>query len=91
MSEQNTFDFIIVGAGSAGYILANRLSECEKFSVLLLEVSGDNTSLWIKMSAGFAKKNITALNTTIVSSNINAATMMNAEKGLAHIIQEHKQ
>ena len=45
MSEQNTFDFIIVGAGSAGYILANRPSECEKFSVLLPEVGGDNTSL----------------------------------------------
>ena len=45
MSEQNTFDFIIVGAGSAGYILNNRPSKCEKFSVLLPEVGGDNTNL----------------------------------------------
>lgn len=55
ITEHARFDFIIVGAGSAGCILANRLSECGKFSVLLLEDGGSNKSPWISLPAGFAK------------------------------------
>ena len=48
MTEE-TFDYVIVGAGSAGCVLADRLTESGQDSVLLLEYGGSDRSVWIQM------------------------------------------
>ncbi len=48
------FDYIIVGAGSAGCVLANRLSASGRHRVLLLEAGEDDRWMWIRIPAGIA-------------------------------------
>jgi choline dehydrogenase len=49
------FDYVIVGAGSAGCVLANRLSASGKYSVLLLEAGPRDTNPWIHVPLGYGK------------------------------------
>ncbi|MGA2945666.1 MAG: choline dehydrogenase, partial [Xanthobacteraceae bacterium] len=49
------FDYIVVGAGSAGCVLANRLTASGRHRVLLLEAGGHDRHFWIHVPLGFAK------------------------------------
>jgi|TARA_B110000967_G_scaffold4262_1_gene4300 choline dehydrogenase-like flavoprotein len=48
----NTYDYIIIGAGAAGCVIANRLSANPKNSVCVIEAGGSDKSPWIKIPAG---------------------------------------
>ncbi|WP_201832870.1 GMC family oxidoreductase [Microvirga zambiensis] len=53
MSDSNTFDYVIIGAGSAGCVLANRLSKDPRNSVCLLEAGGKDNWIWFHIPVGY--------------------------------------
>ncbi|WP_459615043.1 GMC family oxidoreductase [Bordetella sp. 2513F-2] len=55
MPSRQTYDYVIVGGGTAGCILANRLSADGRHSVLMLEAGAEARSPWVSIPAGFSK------------------------------------
>jgi choline dehydrogenase len=53
--ETAEFDYVVVGAGSAGCVLANRLSANGRHSVLLLEAGPKDSNIWIHVPLGYGK------------------------------------
>jgi len=67
------FDYVIIGAGSAGCVLANRLSESGKYSVLVLEAGGSDKRFWIQVPIGYGK--------TYYQKSVNWMYMADADEG----------
>ncbi len=66
--QRFNYDYIIVGAGSAGCVLANRLSAVAENQVLLIEAGGRDNSLYVRMPAAFSEAmNIKRFNWGFVS------------------------
>jgi choline dehydrogenase len=55
MTDAASFDYIVVGAGSAGCVLANRLTASGRHRVLLLEAGGHDRHIWIHIPLGYGK------------------------------------
>ena len=68
------YDFIIIGAGSAGCVLANRLSEDGKNRVLVIEAGGSDQRFWIQTPIGYGK--------TFYDESVNWKYITEADPGI---------
>ncbi len=71
-----SFDYVVVGAGSAGCVLANRLSENGKHSVLILEAGGSDKRFWVQVPIGYGK--------TYYQKAVNWMYLTEADEGTAN-------
>ena len=55
MEEAGQFDYVVVGAGSAGCVVAARLSESGTYRVALIEAGGEDKCFWIRAPLGYGK------------------------------------
>src|SRR5208282_6940449 len=79
LAAVDQFDYIIVGAGSAGCVLADRLSASGRHRVLVLEAGGSDSRFWIKTPIGygytFADPAVNWKYQTLASAGLNSRTM----------------
>lgn len=54
-AADSQYDYVIVGAGSAGCVLANRLTASMRHRVLLLEAGGSDRRIWLRVPIGYGK------------------------------------
>jgi choline dehydrogenase len=73
MSDE-IFDYVIIGAGSAGCVLADRLSASGQFKVLVIEAGGTDRRFWIQTPLGYAK--------TFKDQSVNWSYSTEADAGL---------
>ena len=71
----DVFDYIVVGAGTAGCVVANRLSASGRQKVLLLEAGGSDRRFWIQVPVGYGR--------TFNDSRVNWMYEAEADAGLA--------
>lgn len=74
-ASMQEFDFIVVGAGSAGCVVANKLSASGRYSVLLLEAGGSDRRFFVQMPLGYGK--------TFFDARINWKYQAEPDPGLA--------
>ena len=53
--EKIEFDYLVIGAGSAGCVVANRLASNDRFSICLIEAGGKDNLPWIHIPVGYFK------------------------------------
>ena len=75
MADPRTYDFVIVGAGSAGCVLAERLSANGRYSVALIEAGGSDRRFWVQVPLGYGK--------TFYDASLNWAYYAQPDPGLA--------
>ena len=95
-NEASEFDYVIVGAGSAGCVFANRLSADGKHSVLLLEAGPKDSNLWIHVPLDKLDAEATALAARLAKQPAGAVSttkrlMRNPELLMAQIKAESEQ
>jgi choline dehydrogenase len=53
--QPEEYDYVIIGAGSAGCVLADQLTASGRYTVLLVEAGGSDRKFWIKVPIGYGK------------------------------------
>ena len=53
MTDDNTFDYIVIGAGTAGALMANRLTQERQHRTLLIEAGSRDSHPWIHIPVGY--------------------------------------